>query len=191
MKATIALLYVMLSLVANADDKVVTRAGLFAPITDPSLDPERRYAELDLNGDGTNDLVLSESVSLGGTGGLVYDLYLGLGQDRFRQIDRFLAGIMATETHEGTTRLWFYSHMSAGSGTIQYRYFDRKGMFQSSQYLTICPGDGGSDTGNGIYRAIFNEKTILKTKTIGASKKVSMPGSQVYQHDTGCSAQLL
>ncbi len=163
--ATIALLCAMLSPVANAEDKVVARADLFAPIIDPSLNPERRYADLDLNGDGTNDLVLSESVSLGGTGGLVYNLYLGLGQDRFRHIDRFLAGIIATETIGGTTRLWFYSHVSAGSGTIQYRYFDRKGIFQRSQFLKIYPGDGGSDIGNEIYRAIFNEKTTLKTHT--------------------------
>ena len=170
-KATIAILYVVLFLVANADDKIVTRADLFAPSTDPSLNPERRYAELDLNGDGTNELVLSESVSLGGTGGLVYNLYLGLGTNRFRQIDRFLAGVMATEIHGGETRLWFYSHMSAGSGTIQYRFFDRKGIFQRSEILTIYPGDGGSATGNGIYQAIFHEETILRTEKIGASNK--------------------
>jgi hypothetical protein len=173
MKAAIALLCMSLALGASADEKILGRAQLLAPITDPALSPERRYAELDLNGDGTNDLVLSESVSLGGTGGLVYNLYLGLGQDRFRQIDRFLTGIMATETHGGTTRLWLYSHMSAGSGTVQYRYFDRKGIFQRSQHITIYPGDGGSETGNGIYQAIFNEKTILKTETIGASNQQS------------------
>jgi hypothetical protein len=171
MKRMMVFLTLTFALAAQAEDGVQTRKELCAPITDRGVNPERRCAEFDLNGDGTNDLVLSESVSLGGTGGLVYNLYLGLGQDRFRQIDRFLAGIMATETHGGTTRLWFYSHMSAGSGTIQYRYFDRKGIFQTSQWLTIYPGDGGSDTGNGIYQAIFNEKTILKMQTIGASNK--------------------
>jgi hypothetical protein len=170
-KAIMILLGLSLAVAASADEKIQTREQLFAPITDPALNPERRYAELDLNGDGTNDLVLSESVSLGGTGGLVFNLYLGLGQDRFRQIDRFLAGVMSTETSGGTTRLWLYSHMSAGSGTIQYRYFDRKGIFQRSQYLMIYPGDGGSETGNGIYQAIFNDKTILKTETMGASNK--------------------
>jgi hypothetical protein len=35
----------------------------------------------------------------------------------------------------------------------------------------IYPGDGGSETGNGIYQAIFNDKTILKTETMGASNK--------------------
>ena len=175
MKRTIVFLMLAFAWGAQAENKIQTRKELFAPITDPAVSPERRYAELDLNGDGTNDLVLSDSVSLGGTGGLVYNLYLGLGQDRFQQIDRFLAGIMATETHGGTTRLWFYSHMSAGSGTIQYRYFDRKGIFQKSETLTIYPGDGGSDTGNGICQAVFNEKTILTTKTIGASDQPSQP----------------
>src|SRR5512142_1691239 len=130
MKRTIVFLALTFALSAHAENKIQTRKELFAPITDRAVNPERQYAEFELNGDGTNDLVLSESVSLGGTGGLVYNVYLGLGQGRFRLIDRFLAGIMATETHGGTTRLWFYSHMSAGSGTVQYRFFDRRGIFQ-------------------------------------------------------------
>jgi len=155
------------ALAAQAGDEWQTREQLFAPIADPSLSPERRYAELDLNGDGRDDLVLSESVTLGGTGGLVYNIYLALGQDRYRQIDRFLAGIIATEIHHGTTRLWFYTHMSAGSGTVQYRYFDPKGTLQRSQVLLIYPGDGGSEIGNGIYTSIFNDRTKFKMKTWG------------------------
>ena len=173
MKTTAILAVLAFTLIAFADDDIQTREQLFAPITDRNMEvsPERGYAELDLNADGTNDLVLSESVSFGGTGGLVYNLYLGVGDARFQRIDRFLAGIMATETHGGTTRLWFYSHMSAASGTIQYRYFDRKGEFQKSQVLTIHPGDGGSDIGNGIYSSIFNDKSTLKMKTWGASNQ--------------------
>ena len=172
MKAIGILFVLAFAFIAQADDRVQTREQLFAPINDPKLNPERHYAELDLNGDGTNDLVLSESVSLGGTGGLVYNLHLGLGDNRFRQIDRFLAGVMATETQGGITRLWFYSHMSAASGTIQYRYFDCKGIFQKSQVLTIYPGDGGSEIGNAVYKSIFNDKTTLEMKKIGASNKV-------------------
>ena len=174
MMKTIVILFVLaFALVAYADDDIQTREQIFAPITDRTMEvsPERRYAELDLNADGTNDLLLSESVSFGGTGGLVYNLYVGVGDERFRRIDRFLAGILATETHGDTMCLWFYSHMSAGSGTIQYRYFDRKGVFQKSQVLTIHPGDGGSEIGNGIYTSIFNDKTELKMKTWGASNK--------------------
>lgn len=172
MMKTIAILSVLaLALVACADDDIQTREELFAPIADPDLSPERRYAELDLTGDGTNDLLLSTSVSHGGTGGLVYNLYLGVGQDRFKKLDQFLAGGFAVEVHGKTNRLWSYSHMSSQSGTIQYRYFDRKGRFQKSQPLLIHPGDGGSEVGNAIYASIFNEKTILKTKSTGASNK--------------------
>lgn len=173
MKPIAMLSILAFTLVAHANNDIQTREQLFAPITDRNMEvnPERRYAELDLNADGTNDLLLSESVSFGGTGGLVYNLYLGVGDDRFRRIDRFLAGIMATDTHGGTTRLWFYSHLSAGSGTIQYRYFDHKGEFQKSQVLTIHPGDGGSEIGNGIYSSIFNDKTTLKMRTWGASNQ--------------------
>ncbi len=173
MKRTTILLLLGFAWCAQAEYKIQTRAELFAAIADPAVNSERRYAERDLNGDGTNDLVLSESVSLGGTGGLEYNLYVGVGQDRFRQIDRFLAGVMATEMHAGTTRLWFYSHISAASGTIQYVCFDRKGLFQKSPALIISPGDGGSEVGNATYQAIFNEKTVLKTRKWKTSSKVS------------------
>jgi len=108
-------------------------------------------------------------VSHGGTGGLIYNLYLGVGQDRFRKLDQFLAGGFAVEVHGKTKRLWSYSHMSSQSGTIQYRYFDRKGRFQKSQPLVIHPGDGGSEVGNAIYASIFNDKTILRARKTGAS----------------------
>ena len=174
MMKTIAILSVLaLALVACADDDIQTREELFAPITNPDLSPERRYAELDLNGDGTNDLLLSTSVSHGGTGGLIYNLYLGVGQNRFKKLDQFGAGVFAVEAHGETKRLWSYTHCSSQSGTIRYRYFDRTGQFKKSQSLLIYPGDGGSDVGNAIYSAVFNEKTILETKTIGASNKAS------------------
>lgn len=172
-KTAITLLCVSLSLGAKADEKVVTRAELFAPLTDRLLNPERQFAELDLNGDGTNDLLVSESVSLGGTGGLVYNLYIAVGQGQFRRLDQFLAGGFAVEIHGETKYLWSYSHSSSQSGTIQCRYFDRKGRFQKSGVLEIHPGDGGSEIGNGLYQVIFNDKTVLKTTTIGASNRVA------------------
>ena len=171
MMKTIAVFFVLVfALTAQADDGIQTREQLFAPITDPNVNPERRYAELDLNGDGTNDLLLSTSVSHGGTGGLIYNLYLGVGEDRFKKLDQILAGGFAVEVHGKTIRLWSYSHASSQSGTIQYRYFDRKGRFQKSQPLLIHPGDGGSKVGNAIYASIFNEKTTITMKTWGASK---------------------
>lgn len=172
MMKTMATLFILaFAPIAHADDELQTREQLFAPITDPNVNPERRYAELDLNGDGTNDLLLSTSVSDGGTGGLIYNLYLGVGQDRFKKLDMFPAGCFAVETHGETKRLWSYSHMSSQSGTIQYRYFDHKGRFQKSQIFLIHPGDGGSEVGNAIYTSIFNKTTTLKTKKIGASNK--------------------
>lgn len=169
---TIAILAVLASaLIVRAAEDIQTREQLFAPMTAPTLNPERWYADLDLNGDGTNDLILSTSVSDGGTGGLLYNLYLGIGQDEFKKLDQFLAGGFAVEVHGGTRRLWTYSHLSSQSGTIQYRYFDPQGRFQKSHPLLIYPGDGGSEIGNAIYASIFNEKTILKTIKTRASNK--------------------
>ena len=171
MKTLTIILTLAFAIIAQADDKALTREQLFAPIADPKLNPERRYAEFDLNGDGTKDLLLSTSVSHGGTGGLIYNLYLGIGKNKFKKLNQFLAGGFAVETHGKIKRLWSYSHCSSQSGTIQYCYFDWKGRFQKSNTLLIHPGDGGTDMGNKIYKTIFNEKTILKRKPIGASNQ--------------------
>lgn len=153
---------------AAAPEKVRTRAELLASVQEPGRSPLRYMCEVDLNSDGTNDLILSESVSMGGTGGLVYNLYLGLGDNRFGFLDRFLAGVMAIEIVGETKRLWSYSHSSAGSGTVEYRYFDRKGVFQRSSPMEILAGDGGSEMGNAVFAAIFSGKTRLQMKALGA-----------------------
>lgn len=170
-KTRLIALLAMVATYCPADDLITTRESLFAPVSDLHQSQERCYADLDLNADGTNDLVLSESVSLGGTGGLIFNLYLGAGNDRYRHMDQFLAGVMAVETNGHRRLLWSYSHMSAGSGTLQYRSFDRKGRYEVSPAITIYPGDGGSDIANGVYNAIFGEKTRLIMTTIGTSNK--------------------
>jgi len=169
---TIGILFVLaFALIAQADDEVWTREELFAPVNDPTLSPEKHYAEIDLNGDGTNDLIVSESISLGGGGGLIYNLYLTVGQNSHRHLGHILAGVMAVEIHEGVTRLWSYSHCSSQAGSVRYCYFDHNGTFRKSPALTILTGDGGSKIGNAMYKSIFNEKTILKTKRMGAFNK--------------------
>jgi hypothetical protein len=155
-----------------AEEETYSRQVLLAPMSDTTLSPERYFAELDLNGDGINELIVSESVSLGGTGGLVYSLYLGIGQDRFLFMDRFLSGIMTIETRGKAKRLWSYSHSSAASGTIQYYYFDIEGVFQRSHQMMIYPGDGGSLIGNMIYHAIFSEDKRLQFRELGTSESV-------------------
>ena len=154
----------------HAEEETFTRQILLAPLTDTILSSERYFTELDLNGDGTDELIISESVSLGGTGGLIYNLYLGIGQDRFLFMDSFLSGIMAVEIQSKTKRLWSYSHSSAASGTIQYYYFDSEGVFQSGHSMMIFPGVEGSLMDNLIYQVIFSEDNRLQLTKLGASK---------------------
>ncbi len=152
-----------------AEEEEYTRQVLFAPVTDSTLSSERYFTELDLNGDGIDELIISESVSLGGTGGLIYHLYIGIGQDRFLFLDSFLSGIMAVEIRGETKQIWSYSHSSAASGTVQYFYFDCEGAFQRSLSIMIYPGIGGSLVDKMIYQAIFSDDKRLQFTKLGAS----------------------
>jgi len=120
-----------------------------------------RKCEIDLNGDGLKDLIICHNVSLGGTGGFPYWVYLKGENDQFREVDRILAGAFALDEDDGNKLLWGYSHLSAGSGHMWYSYFDRQGRYQRSPSLLIRAGDSGSETGNAIYKAIFNPRTLL------------------------------
>ena len=153
------------SLTTAADAPIKTRAEIFAPVNRPDLrNQDSEYSELDLNGDGIDELIMSGPMSFHGTGGLTYTLYRGLGDEKYEELIGFLAGPLALEdcnpSHE--KHLWGYSHRSCRSGIIFYFSFDRKGVFQGSPSLEIYPGDMGTEMGNSIYRSIFNEKTILK-----------------------------
>lgn len=153
---------------SHAEEEVYSRQVLLAPLTDTTLSPERYFTELDLNGDGINELIISASISLGGTGGLIYNLYLGIGQDGFLFMDSFLSGIMSVESRGETKRLWSYSHSSAASGTIQYFFFDSEGVLQRSHSMMIYPGVGGSLLGSMIYQVIFSEDKRLQLTKLGA-----------------------
>ena len=158
-----------------ADVETRSRQVLLTPVNAPHLSPIRKFCEVDLNGDGIDELILSRSVSLGGTGGLVYDLYLGLEGDRFKPLDSFLSCVMAVEPRGKVKRLWTYTHSSSQSGHLQYRYFDRDGDLQKGPAMLIHPGDGGSETGNAIFDAVFRHDNTLKMKTIGNPKRAVAP----------------
>jgi len=148
---------------SRAGNKILTREQLFAPVTDPETSLEIWYVEYDLNGDGINELILSQPGSSRGTGGLGYNLYLGIGRDRFRKLDDVIANCFAVEVFGETKYLWSYTHSSCCTGFIECRCIDSKGELSKSS-LAIRPGDGGTEIGNGILDSIFNDKTILEIK---------------------------
>ena len=65
----------------GAANEVGTRGQLIALTDDLRLRPEGWYVELDLDGDGTYDLLLFTFVSLGGIGRSGYPWYQGAGRE--------------------------------------------------------------------------------------------------------------
>lgn len=171
MKIWASALFLTLGLAGDliAQTQVRSRSEILAPIEDATSNPEGRFAELDINNDGKDDLIVSKSVSLGGTGGLLYDIYVRADGDDYRLVDQVLASVMSLENLNNTTRVWSYSHSSAQSGVIWYFYFDRKGVYRKSPSLEILTGDGGTVTGNAIFQAVFNDNANVKMKVLDAS----------------------
>ena len=153
------------TLTTFAEAPIMTRTEIFAPVNRPDLrNQDREYAEFDLNRDGIDELIMSGPMSFHGTGGNIYTLYRGLGDEKYQELTCFLADPLAIEDCDPSRekRLWGYSHRSCRSGVIFHFSFDRKGVFHRSSSLEILPGDMGTEMGNSIYRSIFNEKTKLK-----------------------------
>ena len=185
---TTTIIIAIVSILAGSganDSRIYTRQELLSGsfVNDRRMEtasnPLRYKAEVDLNADGINELILSYPVSFGGTGGLVYGLYRGLGEDRYVRIDCFLAGSMALEDNLYGSgigkRLWTYTHSSSQSGHVQYRFFDRKGVFKQGPGMFIFTGDGGTEMGNRIYGAIFTDATRLAMEEVKPPAKPEVP----------------
>ncbi len=162
-----ALRYFIILLVFPAlgnEEKTYTREDVFAVKTDSGRSVDRYYYELDLNQDGTLDILISKPIYSPGTGGRIYDLFIGDTNNQFKRIDTIQAGMFAIEKHNWKMRLWHFTHSSSQSGNVGYRYFDRKGNYKKSGYVEVLSGDGGSTMGNKISKSIFNKETKLNFK---------------------------
>ncbi|MDF7809587.1 integrin alpha [Pontiellaceae bacterium B12219] len=162
-----ALRYFILLLVLPAfgnTEKTYTKEEIFRFKADPEKPVDRYFCELDLNQDGIQDLLISKPIYSPGTGGRVYELFIGDPNQQFKKIDTIQAGTFAIEKHNWKKRLWFWTHSSSQSGSISFRYFDRYGNYHQSGYVEILSGDGGSKIGNDIFNSIFNEKSTLSFK---------------------------
>ena len=131
------------------------------------LNPLRYMYTVDLNGDDVNDLILSESVSSSGTGGTSYDIYLGIGDQKYVQIYSLGANGFALEPCPGgMKRLWWYTHSSSQSGSLWNIRFEGEYRYRVGEPLEIYPGDGGTAIGNAMLDAIFTEESCLKRKEV-------------------------
>ena len=118
-----------------------------------------------MDGDGLKEMILSESVSTGGTGGFVYTLYHAIGRDQFHPVGTFLCGNLAVEPVPGTKpprlRLWTYRHDSSQSGQLSIHELFPKGQLRTDS-IWVFPGDGGTKIGNDILNAIFDHSLQME-----------------------------
>ena len=133
----------------------------------PGWDRSRLYAEADLTDNGLMDIIISDDLHMMGTGGIGWSVYLCEDTNRYRRISGLAGKFLAVEenTRMGK-KLWTYWSTAGNWGTVQHLYFDRDEGWKLSADLTIHPGDGGSDIGQGIFDAIFNEHDSLKRRKI-------------------------
>jgi hypothetical protein len=154
---------------------------------DPSLEPlinmryptepgakkysERWRAVCDLDGDGTNDLILSEDEREFGNAGGRWTVYLNRN-NKYCQVGeggQIFAhpGAISIEPDHGRffkkadyfARVWVYCHGGGNEGLLGYYRIKEKSI-DDFVNLTIYPGDGGSELGNQVYDAVFGKSPI-------------------------------
>ena len=164
------LIILICSLLLSASSSVTAARPDVQTASDPlsmnfggTSDRPHSYCRVDLNGDGLEDIIVTGPHSWAGTGGNVHFIFLRQPDGNYKQgKDTITANSLALEQHGGRTFLWCYSRSSSQSGTIWYYSIDTPGNLLASSRLGIRTGDGGSDLGNRVYQAIFNETALLR-----------------------------
>jgi len=129
---------------------------------DSGLDGRRTYAELDLNDDGLQDIIISEPASMSGRIGMMWSVFLCVNTNQYKMLDAEICGwpLALDADFEGKhKRIWCYYRVSSWQGEVQYFYIEN-GECKFSPAIGLLTGDGGTDTGNAIYNAIFKNKWL-------------------------------
>jgi hypothetical protein len=151
------------------------------PMSDPSASPllridgsaGERYRVLgDFNGDGREDMMLSEDIADIGQAGIKLYLYLRDTTDNYLLRDSVFTKptTLAVEKFWKGSRLWIYSRRDAQTGIIACSEVSDSGL-TGWRSLVIYPGDGGTSIGNGIFKAVFDNPDsrleLQKSRTEG------------------------
>lgn len=138
-----------------------------AAIPDPSLIPaptgegltgERVRLFADFNGDGREDLALSEDTSDTTFTGRIFTLYLSDYRGKYTcKIGEFFAhpAAIAIEKCGYTVRIWTYFRGGAGEGSLGYQEIQGHKLSEGKA-VTIFLGDGCSNIGRAMYAAVFS-----------------------------------
>lgn len=157
---------------ANNNEGPRTKKELLLKAVLPERSPVKYLAELDINGDSLNDLILSKSISLAGTGGLIYDIYLARKDGKYNQVGTFVGSMVSLEVGEESKarKLWVYSHGSARSGSVFYFYFDREAQLKKSRAITIHSSAQEIELGDKLLETIFNKQNKVTFRKFEAPK---------------------
>ena len=156
---------------AEEKDRLLTKSQILIPCSEEGLSPERLYTEVDLTGDGLNEIIISDSVTMAGTGGIGWSLYRAAAPDQYyAKAFHFGSAISCLAVEEDLNskvsgkRLWIYWHISSQDGFIGYIFVNDKGVFELSSGLEIFPG---TECGQKIADAVFTPESCLEVKSLG------------------------
>ena len=119
------------------------------------------YGDIDL--DGKEDSLVSGPTTMFGNAGGPYILSLTSVGKKF---DIAGHGEWAIERHDDNLRLWSYSHLSSGEGSLGYFEINIKSGKFSNCSLIIYAGDSGTDLGNKLYDVVYDAKNMISATRI-------------------------
>lgn len=139
---------------------------------DPSMVPapkgehlsgERIRLLADFDGDGRQDLALSDDMAMGTNAGIGYTLYLadeeGMPSIRAGLFEAHYKAI-AVEQSVYAVRIWTYARAGGGAGSLGYVELKDKKL-GPGKYLEIYPNEGGgSNIGKALYGAALGNSDV-------------------------------
>jgi hypothetical protein len=131
-----------------------------------NLNPERYRVLADFNGDGHEDLALSDSLSLLGPGGIRFSVYLNDVNGRYGKIGEMFSHPrhVVVEQHHSYPRLWVFHKRYDEVGLVGYHEIRGRTMMEI-EGVEISLVDGGTRIGNAILEAVQqNSDTVMKVQ---------------------------
>ena len=98
-----------------------------------------------------------------GSGGGEFTIYLRNAEGKYKEYGTFWSHpsteTIAIEIWSQTIRLWTYSRLGGGTGSIGHYVVGEKGLSDRSS-IVIHPGDSGTVIGNAIVAAVFKNSDV-------------------------------
>lgn len=134
----------------------------FVPLYLADTIPEFRWrAYGDINGDGIDDLVLSDGFSEMSQNGLPLFVFFGDSSGLFIFYDSLYGslGDLCFERLGNRMRIWTYWHHSAIEGTIAWQWLSDSGFVNGGSFL-VFSGDMGTEMGRAMCDAVFQHCAV-------------------------------